>query len=672
MSLVPPRGALFGAGLFLAALTAVAQNAPTPAPVPAPPPAEAFYKRADVTDARLSPSGQYMAVLSTMGSRAALVVFDVLGGGKPTVAARFTDLDVYSFHWVNDDRLVFDTIDHQVAAGELRWSPGLFSVHRDGSELRMLIEIDGYYGVEERRAVKRSLSELHRLLHVPRDGGEHVIVGEFDFDTRGQPRGVIPKRLNVTTGIASLMALGAPAGANGWWFDSAGEARLVRSREGGRERFHWHAKDGRGWELLSDHAVLEAPFQPHSIDADGNLYVLQARGRAGTDVLTRYDFAARAPAAEPLASAAGFDFEGRVVSESEGGRALGLRLETDAETTVWFDPRLKALQQEADRRLPGRVNRLQCRRCDDPARMVVLVESYSDREPGEYWIYRADRQEWRSQVRQRAAIDPRRMGLRDLHRVKARDGLEIPVWVTTPAGPAAGPRPTVVLVHGGPWLRGGYWRWSADAQFLASRGYLVIEPEFRGSTGYGAAHFRAGWRQWGLAMQDDVADALKWAVDKGLADGKRSCIAGGSYGGYAALMGVVRQPELYRCAAAWMAVTDPALMFDWREGSDVAEIAKQFDQRTLVGDPQADAARLRDAAPVNQAARIKAPVLLVAAGRDRRVPLVHMTRMRDALTAAGNPPQWVIYDLEGHGWLREDSHSDFARQLERFLAQHLR
>jgi dipeptidyl aminopeptidase/acylaminoacyl peptidase len=216
------------------------------------------------------------------------------------------------------------------------------------------------------------------------------------------------------------------------------------------------------------------------------------------------------------------------------------------------------------------------------------------------------------------------------------------------------------------------WRWSDDAQFLASRGYVVIEPEFRGSDGYGERHYRAGWRQWGQAMQDDVADALQWAVSKGLVDGSRVCIAGASYGGYATLMGLVRHPELYRCGVAWVAVTDPRLMFkeSWR--NDIPPEARQHGLPKVLGDPVADAAALAAVAPVEQAARIKAPVMLAFGGEDRRVPIEHGQRMRAALRDAGREPEWILYPGEGHGWLKAENRYDFARRLENFLARHLK
>jgi len=271
----------------------------------------------------------------------------------------------------------------------------------------------------------------------------------------------------------------------------------------------------------------------------------------------------------------------------------------------------------------------------------------------------------------RKAIDPARMGTTAFERIRARDGRDLPVWLTFPAG-AKGPQPAVALVHGGPWVRGRHWEWERDAQFLASRGYVVVEPEFRGSQGFGQEHFRAGWREWGRAMQDDVADAVRWAVQKGHVDPKRVCIAGASYGGYATLMGLVRDADLYRCGAAWVAVTDPRLLFKWSYTGDTAETSRLYDLPKMIGDPVADAERLAEATPVLQAARIKAPLLVAFGGSDRRVPIEHGNALRDALVKAGSPPEWIVYDDEGHGWLRAANRLDFAQRLERFLDRNLR
>jgi dipeptidyl aminopeptidase/acylaminoacyl peptidase len=305
---------------------------------------------------------------------------------------------------------------------------------------------------------------------------------------------------------------------------------------------------------------------------------------------------------------------------------------------------------------------------------VLLVRSYSDREPGEWWIHRgagSDTKDWQQVGRVKLEVKADDMSTMALHRIKARDGRDLPVWVTK--NPAAkGPLPAVVLVHGGPWVRGNVWGWHADAQFLASRGYVVIEPEFRGGTGYGEAHLKAGFRQWGQAMQDDVADALGWAQQQGIASDK-ACIAGASYGGYSTLMGLIKDPGLYRCGVAWVAVADLELLVNgsiWVD-DDTSVIMRKYRMAELVADGKADADMIAANSPAQQAARIKAPLLLAFGEEDRRVPLAHGERLRKAMRAAGNEPEWVTYPGEGHGFAVVKNRVDFAERMERFLAKHL-
>ena len=231
----------------------------------------------------------------------------------------------------------------------------------------------------------------------------------------------------------------------------------------------------------------------------------------------------------------------------------------------------------------------------------------------------------------------------------------------------------VVVVHGGPYVRGYEWRWSADSLFLASRGYVVLEPEYRGSTGYGEAHFRAGWKQWGLAMQDDIADATRWAIAEGIADPQRICIAGASYGGYATLMGLIRDPALYKCGIDWIGVTDIDLLYsgDWRGDSDLPDAYKRYGMPTLVGDPAKDAAQFAATSPLKQAARITQPLLLAYGGADRRVPLYHGRKFYDALRQTNKNVEWIVYEHEGHGWTLVETRVNFWGRVEKFLQKQI-
>lgn len=640
----------------------------------APPPAEAFYKDVDVAEAVLSPSGRRLAVTTAKGTpRVSLAVYDLAPGGKNLRVAQFPEADVVNVRWVNDERLVFGVTDFSAGSGRPAGAPGLFTVKTDGSPVRQLVRRQFKAAINDGRD-DRMLDWNHRLVAVPpsRPGkvNEEVLLMEYAY---GSERSETPVWLNTATNIVRGADYKPPVYTAGWAVDSLGEPRIAFTQHEGRVGAFWRAEPGKPWARLYDSPLGSAPFHVEGIDDNGVVLVSHPQGPRGVHVLSRLDTATGKPEAKPLIAVPGFDFAGDLVTD-ENGRTLGVRVHAEAESTVWFDEAMKAFQQRADALLPGRVNRIDCRRCGTPD-MVALVRSYSDRNPGQLYLFQAKPPEgernWRLFRAVRPEIRPDQMAALEFQRIRARDGQDLPVWVTRPTD-AQGPLPAVVLVHGGPWMRGGYWQWNADAQFLASRGYLVIEPEFRGSAGYGSAHLEAGFRQWGQAMQDDVADALRWAQKEGLASDK-ACIAGASYGGYSALMGLIRDPSLYRCGVAWLAVTDLELLVNGAWGVD-DDLGRDFRRHVMperVGDPVKDADMLAAQSPLRQAARLKAPVLLAFGEQDQRVPLAHGKRLRDALRAAGNDPAWVSYTGEAHGFAVLANRVDFAQRMEAFLAKYL-
>lgn len=634
---------------------------------------EAFFGLPDMASPQLSPSGRYMSFLRLGKSgRNVLAVLDLQDLQQSKTLTGFSDADIVNVRWVSDDFLVFSVTDFSAAAADLDFAPGLYSIARAGGTPRALVKLTNPFIVEGTLGPDRRLSSNHRLLFVPQDGSREVVVGQLHRGA-GDLTTVRPLRLNVETLQTRSIDSGAPDDVNHWLFDADGEPRVAVTEAGGRVRVHWRVPGTREWQQILDADRLRVPWRPVAVDAAHTLYVVHTHGPDRVSVLSRYDFDRGRPADVPTVEVPGFDFRGGLVSERGGGRTLGVRVLTDGEITTWTDPALKALQEQIDQRLPGRVNRLSCRRCARDDR-VVVVESWSDRDPGSFFIWFGARQELQRLGRRLPAIDPARMAQQDFQRIKVRDGRSMPVWLTLPPrSPGSPPPPAVVLVHGGPMVRGVVWGWNALPQFLASRGYVVIEPEFRGSAGYGEAHLRAGWKQWGQAMQDDIADALRWAAAAGRVDGQRACIMGASYGGYAALMGLVRHPDLYRCGIAEMAVTDLVrfVQGSWWWRDDIADEGRRYDLPAMVGDPDKDADMLRANSPVLQAARIKAPVLLVHGGADRRVPMVHARDMRKALQAAGNEPEWLVFDLEGHGWYKPENQVIHARRVEEFLAKHL-
>ncbi|MFG6486548.1 alpha/beta hydrolase family protein [Roseateles sp. BYS78W] len=633
-------------------------------------PAETFFRHPAMLDVKLSPSGRYVGLTSVRDNRVGLLVADLQTNEPAKVVAFFAKQDVVEFHWVNDERMLFKLGRIEPAAATTHL-PGLFSVDVATGKYNELICSEIKSCFQQTGALKFD----HGLMWVPRPQPgvrpDEVIIGQYD----PRMRHIEPKWLDVTATLTRRMDMPKPPErAMRWWFDSQGRPRLVLSvyDEDGRGEYHWLAPGADHWRQLASFKLLEPPFEPVDVADDGTLYVSESRGAAREAVLTTFDFDTGKPSPRVVVQAPGFDFRGSLLHGDPGQGVLGVRLETDSQVTVWTDPAMKKFQEEVDRRLPGRVNSVVCRRCGAPD-MLALVHSFSDRDPGRYLLYRAQTQRWESVSIVMPGVKAAQMSSVDFQRIKARDGRDLPVWLTLPQGVEPGkPAPAVVLAHGGPWVRNGYWRWEPMAQFLASRGYLVIEPEFRGSTGYGDAHYKAGFKQWGLAMQDDLADALLWARQAGLAT-DRACVMGASYGGYATYMGLIRNPELFRCGVAWVGVADLPLHVagSFWVSDDISAAARQYGYTELIGDPKTEMARLVDVSPVAQAARIKAPLLMAYGAEDQRVPKEHGRRLRDAMTKAGNPPEYVEYDHEGHGWQLMSTRLDFANRVETFLARYL-
>lgn len=669
---VPALVACLGLASAQAQPAGGAPAAAQPAPA-APPPVADFFRRPTLSTPVLSPSGRYVAATAPGGSkqRMLLVVIDLRDLARSKVLAAFADADVVDVRWLNDERLVFSVTDNQSAAAEQRGGSGLWAVGREDGHPLALIKRRFEFVTGATLIRDLELPPSYRLAAVPLDGSNDVIVEQAIWSNQGEFERTALWRLDTQTRRPRLLTGDAPPHVQQWALDEQARPRVAVAHDRGRSTLHWKATADAAWTTVRETRTFGGGGFPEPLFLSGDmLYVEGHAGNGDKTSLARVSLAAGPPGiAQALLSLDGFDFDGRLVL-GPGGRLVGVHYRSDAVASTWFDPAMAAVQKRVDALLPATGNRLDCGACDKPE--VVLVTAASDRQPPAYFLYRVGADALERIGQGRPWIAPAAMGQRDFHRIKARDGLELPMYVTMPpkAAAAAAPRPTVVLVHGGPYVRGASWEWSEDAQFLASRGYVVLEPQFRGSTGFGSRLFRAGWKQWGLAMQDDLADAARWAVAKGLADPGRICIAGASYGGYAVLMGLVRDPDLYRCGVQWVGVTDIELMYtiDW---SDLGQMWRGYGMPVLVADRVADAEQIARTSPLRLAERIKRPVLMAYGGVDRRVPIEHGTRMRDALRRHGAPHEWIVYPDEGHGWMLEANAVDFWTRVEAFLAQHL-
>lgn len=665
MSILIRASAALLAALALCGAPAALAQASTP------PPLSAFFANAGFGGAKLSPDARYLAARSgAKGQRDFLMVVD-LHNNSGKIVASYSDADVGDFEWVNQGRLIFNTREKNVGQGDSNKAPGLYAVDHDGSNLTQLAERTGGGIVSASGAIGRRLQPWNTFMLDQRGAqdSDFVYVTQPVLDTKREVRFVNLLRLNTRSGASQAVA--RPGNVKGWMLDHQGEPRLASTSEDGRITLHYREPADGSWRVLTSFAAFGmAPdaFVPVGFGQDGKLFVL-AQGGKPTTSLYVYDIKAGKLGAESVLSAAGFDFDGRLVANRD--KVLGVLMRTDAVSNEWFDPAMKALQATLDKLLPATINTLSVPA--DAASHYVLVTSYSDQVPARYALYNKQTGQLNQVADTRPGIEPRQMARQQFVRYKARDGLEIPALLTLPPGAKPARLPLVVLVHGGPHARSGSWGWRADTQFLASRGYAVLEPEFRGSTGFGAHHFQAGLKQWGLKMQDDIADGARWAIDQGLVDPKRICIAGASYGGYATLMGLVNDPDLYQCGINWIGVTDMGLLFDsgWVFTSDASDDLKAYTLPQMVGDPVRDAERFAATSPIRQAARITRPLLLAYGGVDQRVPINHGTRFREAVMRTNKQVEWVEYPEEGHGWALEKNSIDFWTRVEKFLDRHI-
>ncbi|MEF2266943.1 prolyl oligopeptidase family serine peptidase [Janthinobacterium sp. LS2A] len=635
--------------------------------------AAAFFDEEQISSVTLSPDGTAVAIL-LMGDnqRRRLTVLDVASQAVKVVA-NFSDRDIGNVAWVNAKRLVFDTSDSHVAAGQRKYAPGMFAVDHDGSNYRQLASMDD--AADDPRFASRKLPSSVYLLDQPgaQDSDviyvqKAVVLKERDENTAEVEQYDL-LRLDTTTQQWEKVV--SPAkGVRYWLLDQHGKPRLAMAVEGRRKTFYYLEQDEQRWRAIASQDAYDG--EPHAITPlefgpDGTLYV-SSRNGADKRSLYAYDLAAGRVTGKPLVTLAGYDFEGGLLTDQK--RLLGVYYTNDATTIEWFSADWKAIQKDIDAQLPATINLISRSAKADSSQLIVTA--YSDRQPSAFLLYNKQTRQLQKIGSARPAIDAGHMAQTDLMQYRARDGMEIPAWLTLPKG-GGKKLPMVLLVRSAPGGRGSLWQWMSERQFLASRGYAVLQVEFRGSGGRGDQYLRAGWKQWGLAMQDDLADGARWAIAQGIADPQRICIVGGgAYGGYAALMGLIKDGGLFRCGVSWGGITDLPQMFTqhWSVGHRMGEEARQYAMPQRIGDPVHDAAVLKSSSPIYQAEKLTQPLLLAYGGAGHNVPVYQGTQLRDRLKQSNPRVDWQLYAEEGDRWGLASTRVDFWQRVEQFLARH--
>jgi dipeptidyl aminopeptidase/acylaminoacyl peptidase len=622
-------------------------------------PIENFFKLDNFGGSSLSPDGKNIALLMAgPDQRLALVIMDT-ANNKLQVIAKYSNLDVISATWVNNQRLVYSMGDRQIAAGQQRTGSGLIAIDKDGKNDREIIE-----RTSSGSAKFRVFTAAYGFAGVVGTPGSNDIFVIQRSGTRKVPSATLT-RVNTIDGVAT--GITTPINTSNFMMDNQGEVRVaIRTIEKMTTVLYKDPKNETWRTLIEFDNIKEDGFAPEAIGPDGSFYVTAFNGK-DTKSVYKYDLENNRIIPTPLVELEGFDFNGSLIFDKKLNKLMGISYLTDANGVLWLDDKMKKVQEKIDGMIPNMINVISMPREGGD---IVKISSFSDTNPGMSFLYSLETGKLSALSMSRTEIDRRQMSNKSFVRIKARDGLEIPTYITLPKNSTGKNLPLIVMVHGGPYVRGGSWGWNPQTQLLASRGYAVIEPDFRGSEGYGKKLFQAGWKQWGLKMQDDLDDARQWAIDQGYADPKRVCIAGASYGGYATLMGLIRNPDLYRCGISWVGVSDINLLYDvsW---SDNSEQWQKYGMPFLIGDQEKDAAQLKATSPLEQAARLKSPLILAYGAADVRVPLVHGTKFYDAIKDHNKDVEWIVYKDEAHGWRRLDNNIDFWGKVEKFLDKHI-
>jgi dipeptidyl aminopeptidase/acylaminoacyl peptidase len=608
-----------------------------------------FFDYPAISNVQISPDGRRLAFLSPLKDRVGIALMD-LETGKVEPLVRAVDENIENFLWKGNDFILFIADVGGNEAGALQ------SINLQTRRITRLLESIGennytrqngqWGGVESwlitnpRKIIVQGSREKESwwagLYEVDISSGKRNPLGDYGFEKNSR-------------GIS---------------FDNAGRIRIqmidtmkevsVEARLGDETRFTRLMTFPRDAELavLGHETIL--------VDNETLLFVDYSKHDRGA--LVSWSLRTGKPTAELFVPPEG-EITGLVRSNDEA-ELLGVRYEGDKEHVHWFDSEMASIQASIDQAFPGTINTI-FDMSDD--RKKLVIRAWSDVEPGV--IFLLDRSRPQPKLMPlgsaRPTLEAKQLAQMDVVRFKVRDGLELQGYLTKPKG-ASGAQPFVILPHGGPYGIRDSWGYDAEVQFLASRGYAVLQLNYRGSGGLGRKHLEAGRLEWGKKMQDDLTDGVKWAIAQGIADPDRVAIYGASYGGYAALAGVAFTPELYRCAVNYVGAVE--LTYLGRRDQGGNQIANEFFYEKWV---HPDMEELKRRSPVNHVADIRVPTLHAYGENDPRVQYRQWKKLKAELDKYHKPYEVFNQEDEGHGFRSAPARIRFYLMLEEFLAKNM-
>ncbi|MBK9657720.1 MAG: S9 family peptidase [Rhodanobacteraceae bacterium] len=636
---------MFMRGLCLALLfVGDAASAATAAEMPV----KDYWRHSEFEQIQISPDGKYLAATVPDEETRALVIF-TRKDRKVTGVARFTDdRQVGAFAWVNKDRVAFTMSDRGGRLVSPQPRGELLFMRADGKDKA------AYAGGNRGSLLTRTL----------RDGSDWVVVTDYLPSQKREQADVVLYRVNAKSAKSMKIAF-SPVGNARFTLTHDGEPRVASGGVAYRQsEVHYYDAESKSWHKIHSEKDTGLTMEPWVMHGDGKRFYAVMPEKTGPSSLYLVDpngkreLVVRDEVSDPT----------RPVMSLDGKEVIGVEFSSTMPRRHWLLPDhpdamlLKNLQRSFDGQWVSYNN------ASDNGKLVVFTVR-SDRNPGDFYLYdRNDRKAtYLASVRQ--WMDPELMSEMKPIQYAARDGRIIHGWLTVPKGSDGKNLPLIVNPHGGPFGPYDDWGFSAEIQLFASRGYAVLQPNFRGSGGFGLEFTEAGYRQWGGTMQDDLTDATHWAVKEGIADAGRICIYGASYGAYAALMGVAKEPDLYQCAIGFVGVYDLKVLYsrgDIRERDSGVDFLEE-----VLGRSDAE---LIKGSPSKQASKIKVPVVVVAGAEDRRAPPAQSEIMVDEMKRAGKEKLVEAFYLqpgEGHGFYKVEHNVKLYDTFLSFFDRHI-
>jgi dipeptidyl aminopeptidase/acylaminoacyl peptidase len=613
---------------------------------------EPFLKKDELQSLKISPTGAYYAMTVPLEDQTVLAVVRRADRQVTAKVSAGSDSVISGVWWVSDDRVVVSVAKKYGSRDQPYPTGELYATNADGTMRR---QIFARYGLDATQLQPRAAYLIDTLPDDPRK----VLVGMYALDTATPSTRV--ERLDVFNGSMNTVAT-APVRRASFVVDPARRVRFaVGSGDDNVSKLYHRADDRAPWTLVNDAGKSGLVEWPLGLSADGLTGYLQVQHAKGPDAIVALDTVTgarkellRDPVVDPH----------EIIYADDNRTPVGSFFMHGKLRTAFFDEKSPTarLYRKLERAFPGSSIDVTSGTRDGRLKVVYV---WSDTSPGDFYLFDTTDNSADLIFSRRSWLDPATLAPSEPVSLRARDGLALHGYLTRPRDGRNRPLPLVVMPHGGPFGIHDGWEVNDEAEMLVRAGYAVLRLNYRGSGNYGRDFRHAGAQQWGRKMQDDITDATRWAIEQKIADPQKICLYGASYGAYASLMGVAKEPDLYRCAAGYVGVYDLALMHkqDSRESKSSRTWAEDW-----ISD---DRSSLAEVSPNLMAQRIRVPVFLAAGGKDEIAPQAHSERMEKALKAAGVPVETLYVRTEGHGFYTEANQRTYYTRLLDFLSRHL-